>query len=497
MTVPMDIGKVQAFLSGLGQSAGVAQTAADNSPALGAYLLSYIQGSSATSKDGFDGILAALTAKWSGDAADAFKAQAQTVRTFGVAVAALADKTVNPPPAGSVPSNMQYEFQTLADYTGAAGTLNQIFYDTHNRYVAATSGPNDFDNWTSWMATTIRHLRSDYQRNMQVTIKVPTFAEFVDGNRAAQVNVDSEGNPIYGSSGPGSLSGVLSSYTESAFPNDISHVSYQNPEYGSNFQLRIEWNAWPWQDSEWDGDNQAAIKGYTLEPEYHNYLRKLMVDLGNQYPLVQAPSPQDNSVLPKTNGSSSSPTGGPGSYGGAFDPGFSGGGANYGSGIPGAGGSSNGPGGPNPGVTYGSAYNPGPLPGGWPGSATKLAGYDPNPPGGSVAPPGATGFGGGPGGLGGVGPLGGGSFAGSGVPGGAVPGGGGLGGTAGGLGADGGLAAEAGLAGAAGAASRAMPMAPMAGAGGGKERGERQRAAWLAEDDDVWGAADDGGNPVL
>ena len=113
------------------------------------------------------------------------------------------------------------------------------------------------------------------------------------------------------------------------------------------------------------------------------------------------------------------------------------------------------------------------------GGSGKLAAFDP-----------ATGLAGGsglgPGGLGGTGLAG---------PGGGLDAGGanGLGGPGAGLGAGAAGAAGAG-AGAAGMAGRGMPMRPMgAGAGGGKESKERQRKAFLTEDDDVWGA--DGGEP--
>lgn len=130
-----------------------------------------------------------------------------------------------------------------------------------------------------------------------------------------------------------------------------------------------------------------------------------------------------------------------------------------------------GPGSYNPG-TYGSGYDPG----------SKLASFDPNGVGGlggnGLYTPGAGS------GLGGVG-----SGAGS----------SGAGGTGGGLGT-GGVAGEgAGGLGAAGAAGRGgMPMVPpMGGQGGNKDGKDRQRNAWLNEDEDVWGANGDEGSGVL
>jgi hypothetical protein len=498
MDVPMDIGKVQAFLSQLGQSAGVAQTAADNGPAIGAYLLNYILGSSPTSSDGLDGILATLMSTWSGDGADAFKAQARTVRAFGIGVAALADKTVNTQPTGSqIPVQMQYELGSMADYTGAAGTLSQLFADTHGKYTAATS---DFPNWAQYLAGVMRdtsdNIRNNtlWSTNTTVTVHVPTFAEFVAGKR-----------------GPGGVTGVLKvDFSNSdGFDPGTSKVSYYNPEYGSGFDMTIGWPFWKPDEGSLDSKNQAAIQKYTQESEYDNFLLSLMDDLGGQYPQVQAPQPQDNSVLPKTNGAASTQPN-PGGYDGGYPGGAGGlgagttlGGATNGN-VPGYGsGSANGsyspgsyggdgyvPAGSNGGAVPGGyggdgyvpgAYNAGPSAGGW--NPTRLAGYNPNAGG---LGPGASGFAdGGPGALGGGG------------AGGAFPGGAGAGG-ADGLGAAGGLpGAQAGVAGAAGAASRGMPMAPMSGMGGGKDGKERQRAAWLAEDEDVWGAADDGGDAVL
>lgn len=502
MDVPMDIGKVQAFLNQLGQSAGVAQTAADNGLAIGAYLLNYILGSSPTSSDGLDGILATLMSTWSGDAADMFKEQAQTVRGFGIGVAALADKTVNTQPTGlRMPAQMRYELGSMADYTSAASTLNQLFANTHGKYTAATS---DFPDWAQYLAGVMRdtsdNIRNNtlWSTNTTVTVPVPTFAEFVAGKR-----------------GPGGVTGVLKvDFSNSdAFDPGTSTVSYYNPEYGSGFDMTIGWPFWKPDEGSLDGENQTAIEKYTQESEYNNYLRTLMADLGNQYPQVQAPQPQDNSVLPKTNGSSSSTQPNPGSYPGGYGglgagtaldgvtngnvPGYGSGSANGGSYNPGSyGGDAYIPGGYNPGSPAGGAppggyggdayvpggYNPGPNAGGW--NPTQLAGYNPNAGGGLG--PGASGFAGG-----GSGALGGGGSGGT------YPAGAGAGG-ADGLGAAGGLpGAQADVAGAAGAASRAMPMAPMGGMGGGREGKERQRAAWLTEDEDVWGAADDGGDAVL
>jgi len=495
--VPMDIGKVQAFLNQLGQSAGVAQTTADNGPAIGAYLLTYILGSSPTSSDGLDGILATLMSTWSGDAAEAFEEQAQTVRGFGIGVAALADKTVDTQLTGTasqMPAQMQYQLGSMADYTGAAGTLSQLFSDAHSKYTAATG---DFPNWAQYLAGVMRdtsdNIRNNtwWSTNTTVTVHVPTFAEFVAGKR-----------------GPAGVTGVLSVdfSNSSGFDPGTSKVSYYNPEYGSGFDMTIGWPFWKPDEGALDSKNQAAIRQYTEDSEYNNYLRALMADLGNQYPQVRAPQPQDNSVLPKSNGGSTSTQSNPGGYNGSYPGGLGGvgagsafGGATNG-GVPGYGsGSANG-GSNNPGIYGGDAYLPGgynpgspaggnnlgPSAGGW--NPTQLAGYNPNA--GGVTGPATTGFA-----DGGPGAFGGGALGGSG---GTFPAGAGAGGASGlaaGAGPDGGgLAADTA---AAGAAGRAMPMAPMAGAGGGKDRGERQRAAWLAEDEDVWGAADDGGDPVL
>src|ERR1051326_5543014 len=147
MDVPLDIAKVKEFLAGLGTNAGNAQTAADNAPAIGAYLLNYIMGSGPASTDGFDGIVAALMSTWSGDAADAFKKQTETIRSFGIGVAAQADKMVNIQPTGQqIPAGLRYELGSMTDYNGAAATLAQLFTDAHNKYVAATRSPNDFDH---------------------------------------------------------------------------------------------------------------------------------------------------------------------------------------------------------------------------------------------------------------------------------------------------------------------------------------------------------------
>jgi hypothetical protein len=485
--VPLDITKVKEFLAGLGTSAGNAQTAADNAPAIGSYLLNYIMGSSPTSPDGFDGLVAALMSKWSGDAAETFRKQTQTVRSFGIGVAALADKMVDTQPTGQqLPALMQYELGSRADYTGAASTVYQLFTDAYHKYATATRSQNDFDHWTGYLTGLIRNTAFDisdglgdlWSTDTTKTLKVPTFEEFVNGTQ-------------------GSGSGVLTvEFSNSnTFDPGKSQVSYQNPENGAAFHLTVLWNAWGWQNSQVDNANQDSIRNQTRDVEYDGYLQKVMTDLGRQYPTVQAPAQQDNSVLPKTNGTSpygppASAYNGGGYNGGGYNgSGFGAGGGALGGKVPGLGSGVPANGTAVPGsagysqpagipASATGAGVPGPLAGGGL-DPTRLAGFN---PGGGLAP-GATGLG---------------------VPGaGGVPG---LGGDMTGLGGASGLSPGGGLAGGAdaaglsgagpGAAGRMMPMAPMAGAGAGQAKGERPRTAFLTEDEEIWGAGG-GGDPVL
>lgn len=149
--------------------------------------------------------------------------------------------------------------------------------------------------------------------------------------------------------------------------------------------------------------------------------------------------------------------------------------------------------------------------GGGPTSTGTLQGYTPPPGGGTPSP-----FGGGsPGGMPGGGanpfsPLGTMPGGGPGAGEGGLPGGGGPGeGLAGESGladgaagdaaaADGAAAGEAaGAAGAEGAEGTGMAGMPMGGSGSGQQDKERQRQAWMHEDEDIWGVPKDDVGPVI
>lgn len=208
---------------------------------------------------------------------------------------------------------------------------------------------------------------------------------------------------------------------------------------------------------------------------YHNVLRQALSQVSDQYvKLVSSlPRPLDNSGIGQPGGETG--PGLPGGPGGLGDNPFG-----NGSGSPGTGLTGLGPGNPNPGAFNPNAlspngFNPGGLGSGSPGGGwdpSRLAGFNPAGVGGGL---GSTGFGDGTGLNSGAG----------------LDGGSGLGAGGAGAGADG---ANSGLAGAAG---RAMPMAPMAGAGAGKDSDGRQRAVYLTEDEEVWGANGEGGAAVL
>ena len=491
----MDLANIDVFLSGLGDSADTANGALAQSQSLGQSLMQYIQGfgaadpygggSSGTDPSVLDNITASLMKTWQGSAADAFNAQIQIVRSFGVGIAATADKTWNNQASGVTmpPASMQYEFESLADYVGAMGTLSTVFSDIHDEYVKLG---NNFSNWALGVAQQIRNTSADisnwvvWSTDTTRTVPVPTFAEFVAG---------------HGTSGQ-----LKVNYSDGwAFDPGHTDATYSNPALGLTYQLQTI--NWPFVGT---GDDQVTGAAKDLQENTHNsefrsYLPNLMNDLAHQYTSVQPPPPQDNSVLPKTSGSgSSSGSQSSQNYSGGWSPGvsslgtggpFGGTGSPYGS----TGGPFGGASGSVPGVGADSpvSYNPSSLTGsGLPGSGasgwdpTQLAGFNPNA-GGGLGPGGGLGIGSG-GGLG----AGGNPLTGS--------GGADLGAAGGLSGADGGLGTGADVAGAASAAGRAMPMAPMGGMGGGKEGKERQRAAWLTEDEDVWGTGnDDGGDAVL
>jgi len=496
----MDIEAIETFLSGLGKNADAAKSAAQDSQSLATLLLQYVHGATATDPYGFDGIVAALMANWSGDAASAFQAQTQKVRAFGTGLATAASMTAQPMTTGQ---QQQYDAGYLSDYSGATSALNLIFRDTYEKYQKVSNSAKSYKNWPGYLVTFIRDINGhSLTPGTGVTIKVPTVAEFAEGGQVSTSWLSrGRGSEVmeYNASTPG-LSGELSLSTTQPFIGPgTTRIRYVNPATGGGFYVDFEWNGWWFQDGDWNNKLEGYMK-QEAQDEYQQYLQKLMNDLGNQYAQVQTPSPQDNSVLPKTNGSSGTQSSS-GSYGGGYSGGLGGlgtgttlGGATNGS-VPGYGsGSANG-GSNNPG-SYGGAgqggqsggdgyvpggYSPGSGAGGW--NPTQLAGYNPN--GGGIGP-GASGFADGvPGALGGGG------------AGGRFPAGAGAG-SADGLGAAGAPSGtDAGLSGATAAAARSMPMAPMSGMGGGKDSRERQRAAWLTEDEDVWGADAGGGDAVL
>jgi hypothetical protein len=497
----MDIAAIVTFLSGLGKTADAANSASQDSQSLATLLLQYVHGATATDPYAFDGIVATLMANWSGDAANAFQAQTQKVRAFGVGLATAADMTSQPVTTGQ---QQQYDAGYLSDYTGASSALNLIFSDIYEKYRKVSDSATSYKNWPGYLVTFIRNVTGhSLTPGTGVTVKVPTVAEFAEGGQVSTSWVSrGRGGEVmeYNASTPG-LTGELSLSTTQPFIGPgTTRITYVNPATGGGFYVDFEWNGWWFQDDTWN----SKLEGYMrqeAQDEYHQYLGKLMNDLGDQYAQVRTPSPQDNSVLPKTNGSTSTQPN-PGSYGGSYPggvgglgagttlggatngnvPGYGSGSANGGSSSPGSyGGDAYVPAGVNGGAVPGSyggdgyipgGYNAAPNAGGW--NPTQLAGYNPNAGGGLG--PGVSGLAdGGPGAL-----------AGAGAGGAAGPG------AAGGL-----TGAQAGAAGAAGTASRSMPMAPMSGMGGGKDGKERQRAAWLTEEEDVWGAAGEGGDAVL
>ena len=195
------------------------------------------------------------------------------------------------------------------------------------------------------------------------------------------------------------------------------------------------------------------------------------------------------------------------------------GGGTGGSGYGGLGGPSGAGGGGVPGYSAPSAnpFHPGKLPGG--GPSASLQGYAPPSSGSApVSPfgagsPGGMASGGGsanpfarmgvmPGGAGGG--LPGAGSLGKGLPGASLPGEGLPGegsvapGAAGSASADGAAgAAGAEAAGAAGAEGGGMTGMPMAGGGAGQQEKERQRQAWMEEDDSIWGMPDTTMGPII
>jgi hypothetical protein len=493
-----DIGTVMQFLGGLQTVAKNAGDAQQNTTAAAQALMNYVIGSSPTSTDGFDGILAALKSSWSGDAADAFFAQAEKVRTFGIGVAALMDNQTNVTVYGSqTPQQDQYHLTAGIDYGATTGDLQQILSDTHNKYAAATdpSSGRNFDHWTRYIIALIRNTaesqvaRSNTSRrpvsNTATTVNVANFEEWVHGPAT-----DSAGQPT------GSATLQVSTNSNGPFAPPSSQVSYRNPrqwdpQQPSGFDMGITWEYWRWQVGDKDNENQNRVRDAAMGPERNTYLRKLVIDLGQQYQQVYAPLSQDASGLPGG-------TGQPGQQGqNPPYPGGLGGVGPYANGSPYGAGSyqpATGTAGYNPGSYNPSAYNPGGTNAGLPGAynpggtnaglpgavnpgawdPSRLAGFNPTGAGGGL---GTTGFG-----------------AGSGLSGGA----GGFGTGAGGAGLGGGPGGAAGsAAGAPGTAGRAMPMAPMAGAGVGKDKEGRQRSVWLTEDEDVWGTDGEDGSAVL
>ena len=234
-----------------------------------------------------------------------------------------------------------------------------------------------------------------------------------------------------------------------------------------------------------------------------------------------------NTSLPNTVSGPPGSFGGSGTMQGSTAHTGSGAGSGYGGsgygGVGGSGGTGPGPGGQNYPTPGGTGHlTPVKLPTGGPGPTGTLQGYNPPPGGGSVPPFGSGPPGGVTTGGGSANPFsrmammpGGGPGAGGGGEG--LPGEGGLGegsGLAGesglangadtgsvaageGAAADAAGAEAAGVAGAEGAEGMGMTGMPMGGSGSGQQDKERQRQAWMHEDEDIWGVPKQDIGPVL
>ena len=465
----------------------------------------------------FDGILRTLQS-WQGAAADEFISKALQVRAFGMNIVQRCYQLAED--VGGTWSGYTFH-DTLGTMAQDLADAEQVYSATHDGRDPGTGNPDPnqgsglrfgrgrtaqniwdlLNNQQVWTWGFLDNVERGFSQGTMTSPNPPSSGtySFADGT-AVRINSNNNGftfdyqpdkffiNVPYHMSGQVSIGN--NNVTLQRYP--AGNGAPTNPQTYSLGQITTD-------------DIMAFYAG-----DYQRQLGDLLTAFAVSYVVAKtqlpvAPTPPKG--LGQNSSSTTTPTYGPGSYGGGSPygnlsgvgagsngnvPGYGTGGASGGSYNPGTGvvGTYH-PGIPNGGGYNPGSYNPGQYPGGsgGPGSPnaggwnpTQLAGYNPNL-GGSGFAPGSTGFAsGGPGAQsgGGLGPAGGGALTGAGGAGGAVPGGG-PGGTAGG----------------SGAAGRAMPMAPMGGAGGGKEGKERQRAAWLSEDEDVWGVDDDGGDAVL
>lgn len=403
----------------------------------------------------YDNIVSDLTGTWQGDAATEFLARTTDIRTFALE---LIDSSGHP--------NSIHTFMTVLGTTYAALYQAQTYYGmlvrTHHQW-----------------ASDVAHAMIDLAWNTDtppVTLTTHNIAYLWTAWASRDGRATTPPNTVK----LGWDANKRFFYADSAVPADSFSFD------GSD-----------WWDK-WRDDAESTLRSWLntqVNGAPHQCKITVMTTLGNQYEQAKTQLPErlDDSRLP-THVPPGTTGGGPGGFG-------SGGFGGAGSFSPlGGGGSATLPSGPIPGGTFdegtggngtGTFGDGGLGTGTGTGDLGNLTGFNPGGLGGTFTPGGGSGLGSfghlGPGGTG-TGTDGG--FGGLGATGG-LGAGGGLPGGAGGPGAGGAAAGEAATAG-------RMPMMPMSpGAGGNREKSERQRASWLPEADDVWAGDTDVAPPVL
>jgi hypothetical protein len=508
-----EITDVASFLGNLPTKITNLTTAADYWSRIGNQVEQYVIGTGGNGTKSLQDLTNTLKSQWSGAASDEFYTHSSDSRDFGLAVVSNAVGTS---------AQKAHRGITTASFYNVTQQLVTALRDANNNFTQLRS---HFDEWTGLMSWVFRnafapqiHAPGGYNLAPGWNTPFPTFPEYLQAASSVclqlQMTYTLLPSGYYNAvvSGiPSNSTGVVTLKNSSG---DFTYVGVYGHSYDLNTNFKFNLFAYGFdQHGGQDRSNQDSARNSVIGTELYAAAMPLLKALGASYKQIQSglPTAVDPSKLPKgvNNTQPVLPTGPTSPTIPVTNPAnpYSATGAKTGTsslsptsastgvskptsatGTVGKSGLS-----PVSGVSTSPAYTPvgssgaytTPAFGGGPGLDTgNLASF--NPAGGAGS------FGGSGLGASGLGALGSGAGGIGGVDGAGAGGlGAGAGGMAGGAGAAG--------AGAAGMAARSgMPMAPMgAGAGGGKDSKERQRKAFLNEDDDVWGA--DGGEapPVL
>jgi hypothetical protein len=477
----MSNGDVDSFFANLQKMLSTISTASNAWAYIAIDLTNYAMGQSASDQTSLNGLENTLLESWSGSAAGEFQKKADALKKFMLDMAANANKakaTFN-----MVLNGVQNELNWVQQQklnnidpawdrwrTDIALQVRQAIINQANAKYASSSSSgaasasiSKYQGADDWA-----HASGNWYSGIQNFIG--TTGEVLTGGGWFSVPA----NPIPVTNFQDWCNRVKKTTATITWKQDFTLI-YSDPANNDS------WTSHDWEPQKaplgvWDlNATVTAMNGWLKNASinaYHNVLRQELSTVSDQYvKLVSSlPKPLDNRDIGQAgSGTSPSMPGGPGSLG---DNPFGTGTSNPDTGLAGLG-----PGGLNPGSNDPGALNPdtlspgglgsgGPAGGAW--DPSSLAGFNPAGAGGGL---GTSGLGSGTG-------LSSGARLGTGA-------------------GDAGAGAGGANGGVAGTAGRAMPMAPMGGAGAGKDSEGRQRAVYLTEDEDVWGANGDGGAAVL